>query len=90
MSFERLISSLRASSPEFARWWNRHEIAGGGEGRKELHHPVAGKLVFEHAVFRHEGSDQRLVLYSPVSEEDTPAKMARLLERDNAAVASAS
>jgi transcriptional regulator with XRE-family HTH domain len=86
-AFERLISSLRASSPEFDRWWNRHEVAGGGEGRKELHHPDVGKLVFEHAVFRHEGSDQRLVLYSPVCEEDTPAKMARLLELDNAPVA---
>jgi transcriptional regulator with XRE-family HTH domain len=83
-AFERLISSLRASSPEFAKWWDRHEVAGGGEGRKELHHPVVGRLVFEHAVFRHEGSDQRLVLYSPVCEDDTPAKMARLLEQDDA------
>jgi hypothetical protein len=36
--------------------------------------------VFEHAAFRHEVSDQRLILYSPLSEEDTPAKLARLLE----------
>jgi transcriptional regulator with XRE-family HTH domain len=79
-AFERLISSLRAASPEFRKWWERHEVATGGEGRKELLHPVEGKLVFEHAVFRHEASDQRLVLYSPLSEEDTPAKLARLLE----------
>src|SRR5581483_5177254 len=74
-AFERLITSLQASSPLFARWWDRHEVAGGGEGRKELHHPVVGRLVFEHAVFRHEGSDQRLVLYSPSCEEDTPEKL---------------
>jgi transcriptional regulator with XRE-family HTH domain len=79
-AFERLIGSLRAASPEFRKWWERHEVAGGGEGRKELRHPAAGTLVFEHAVFRHEASDQRLVLYSPLGDEDTPAKLARLLE----------
>jgi hypothetical protein len=79
-SFERLIASLRAASPEFRKWWERHEVASGGEGRKELHHPVVGTLVFEHAVFRHEASDQRLVLYSPLADEDTPAKLAQLLE----------
>jgi transcriptional regulator with XRE-family HTH domain len=79
-AFERLIASLRAASPEFRKWWERHEVSTGGEGRKELVHPVAGKLVFEHAVFRHEASDQRLVLYSPLGEEDTPAKLAGLLE----------
>jgi transcriptional regulator with XRE-family HTH domain len=79
-AFERLVSSLRAASPEFRKWWERHEVATGGEGRKELLHPVAGKLVFEHAVFRHEASDQRLVLYSPLREEDTAAKLTQLLE----------
>jgi transcriptional regulator with XRE-family HTH domain len=84
-AFERLISSLQAASPEFRKWWERHEVAGGGEGRKELLHPVAGKLVFEHAVFRHEASDQRLVLYSPLSEDDTPAKLAGLLQNPSVA-----
>jgi hypothetical protein len=80
-AFEQLVASLRASSPEFRKLWNRHEVAGGGEGRKEINHPLVGKLVFEHAVFRHaEVSEQRLVLYSPLAEEDTPAKLAQLLE----------
>jgi hypothetical protein len=79
-AFERLIESLRAGSPEFRKWWERHEVAGVGEGRKELRHPAVGTLVFEHAVFRHEVSDQRLVLYSPLADEDTPAKLAELLE----------
>jgi transcriptional regulator with XRE-family HTH domain len=86
-AFERLIESLRAASPEFQRWWERHEVATLGEGRKELQHPVVGRLVFEHAAFRHELSpDQRLVLYSPRADEDTPAKLARLLEPAAAAV----
>jgi PAS domain-containing protein len=86
-SFDRLISSLRASSPEFHKWWDRHEVASGGEGRKEIHHPVEGLMTFEHAVFRHDNSDQRLVLYSAVCEDDTPAKLARLLETDRAGAA---
>lgn len=85
-AFERLICSLRAASPEFRTWWERHEVAGAGEGRKELLHPVVGKLVFEHAAFRPDAADQRLILYSPLSQEDTPAKLGRLLQEAPAAV----
>jgi len=84
-----LISTLRCSSPEFRKLWNRHEVLGGGEGRKELVHPVVGRLVFDHAVFRHaELTEQRLVLYTPVSDEhETRAKLAQLLELAPAPVA---
>ena len=65
-SFEELIQALRQSSQEFCRAWKRHEVARAGEGRKEIDHPIAGTLVFEHAVFYPvEASEQRLTLYSP-------------------------
>jgi transcriptional regulator with XRE-family HTH domain len=80
-AFEQLIQSLRNASPEFCRAWKRHEVARAGEGRREINHPVAGRLVFEHAVFNPaEAPDQRLVLYSPVADSDTPAKLAELME----------
>jgi transcriptional regulator with XRE-family HTH domain len=80
-AFEQLISALRSSSPEFRKWWNKHEVASGGEARKELNHPAAGRLVFMHAVFNREmESEHRLVLYSPVDEDDTPARFARLMD----------
>ncbi len=80
-SFEELIESLRQSSPEFCKAWKRHEVARSGEGRKELNHPVAGTLVFEHAVFHPaEAPEQRMILYTPVPDGDTPAKLAKLLE----------
>jgi transcriptional regulator with XRE-family HTH domain len=86
-AFEELISALNTSSPEFRKLWKRHEVAGSGEGRKELLHPVVGRLAFAHAVFAHgERSEQRLVLYSPLCEHDTPAKLARLLEADHPAL----
>jgi hypothetical protein len=80
-SFEKLVAKLLAHSPEFRRWWPRHEVASSGEGRKELLHPVVGRLAFEHAVFRRaEALEQRLILYSPLPDHDTPAKLARLLD----------
>jgi len=49
-------------------------------GRKEVNHPIAGRMVFEHALFNPaEAPEQRLVLYTPLPEDDTPAKFARLL-----------
>ena len=80
-SFEELITALQASSPEFCKLWKRHEVADKGVGRKELNHPTAGRLVFEHAVFNpSESPEQRLILYTPLPEQDTPAKLAQLLE----------
>ena len=55
-------------------------MARSGAGRKEIIHPVVGRMVFEHAVFNPEESpEQRLILYSSLPDEDTPGKLARLL-----------
>jgi len=79
-TFESLIAALRRSSPEFARAWARHEVSRVGEGRKDLRHPLAGMMSFSHAVFHPaEKLDQRLVLYSPLPENETAAKLARLM-----------
>jgi transcriptional regulator with XRE-family HTH domain len=86
-AFEELISALQSASPEFRKLWKRHEVAGSGDGHKELSHPVVGPLAFDHAVFRHgdgEGGDLRLILYTPSCEHDTRVKLARLLEDDEA------
>jgi transcriptional regulator with XRE-family HTH domain len=79
-SFEQMIESLRNASSEFCRAWKRHEVDRSSVGRKVLNHPVAGRLVFEHAVFTPtDWPEQRLVLYTPVAEEGTVEKMAALL-----------
>jgi transcriptional regulator with XRE-family HTH domain len=80
-AFEELIAALRQSSPEFCQEWKRHEVARTGEGRKQVRHPEAGLMLFEHAVF-HPSMDLelRLILYTPLPEHDTPAKLAALLE----------
>jgi transcriptional regulator with XRE-family HTH domain len=79
-AFEELISALDASSPEFRKLWKRHEVAGSGDGRKELDHPTVGPLSFDHAVFQHgDAGERRLVVYSPACENNTREKLARLL-----------
>jgi transcriptional regulator with XRE-family HTH domain len=79
-TFEELEQALRKSSPEFCRAWKRHEVARQGEGRKQIQHPTAGRMVFEHAVFHPvEASEQRLILYSPLPEHGTAAKLAKLI-----------
>jgi transcriptional regulator with XRE-family HTH domain len=81
--FEELIHALRRSSPEFCREWTRHEVARSGAGRKEVRHPTAGTLIFEHATFNPlDAPEQRLALYMMLPDAETPAKMASLLERE--------
>ena len=78
--FEQLIHALRQSSPEFCREWKRHEVARTGPGRKELRHPEVGRMAFEHAILHPaDAPDQRLVLYSPLPDHDTSAKLAQLM-----------
>jgi transcriptional regulator with XRE-family HTH domain len=84
-AFEELISALNSSSPEFRKLWKRHEVAGSADGRKELTHPRAGELRFDHAVFQYgEAGEQRLVVYSPTGEHGTRDKLAKLLVDDDA------
>jgi transcriptional regulator with XRE-family HTH domain len=78
--FEDLIGTLRKSSPEFCKAWKKHEVARSGVGRKTVRHPVVGTMVFEHAVFYpQEAPEQRMILYSPLPDDDTPRKLAQLL-----------
>jgi transcriptional regulator with XRE-family HTH domain len=78
--FEALIDALREGSRAFRERWERHEVATSGIGRKVLRHPTAGKLVFEHAVFKlEETPERRLILYSSLPNDDTARKMERLL-----------
>jgi transcriptional regulator with XRE-family HTH domain len=78
-SFDELVQALRHSSREFCRAWKRHEVASAGHGRKHLHHPAAGELIFEHAAFHPvDAPEQRLILYTPVPGTGTSEKLEEL------------
>jgi transcriptional regulator with XRE-family HTH domain len=73
-----LIADLKRCSPEFARWWPRHEVQGRQDGRKELMHPQAGLLALDHSTFQIDGSPGlKIVVYLPANEE-TARKLKQL------------
>lgn len=84
--FEALIKDLQQVSPEFARWWPRHDVRGRQDGCKELVHPQVGYLAFDHSTFQvNDLPDLRVTVYLPASEE-TASKLAHLLVRENVRV----
>ncbi|QBD81095.1 XRE family transcriptional regulator [Ktedonosporobacter rubrisoli] len=79
--FVELVEDLKHHSSEFRSWWPMHEIYGRYQGRKEIEHPLVGRLVLENAMFRvEETPGVSLALYVPLPEEETAAKLQRLLE----------
>jgi transcriptional regulator with XRE-family HTH domain len=74
-----LVEKMRAASSRFAEWWPRHEILGRPGCRKEIIHPDAGRLVFEHnTLVPHDMRQTSVVFYTPLDEAGTPAKLAGL------------
>ncbi len=81
--FERVIAALTAASPEFRAWWPERDVFRQLSGIKKMRHPKAGAMTFEHMSFSiDDGSDMKLIVYTPLPEADSVAKMARLLAED--------
>jgi transcriptional regulator with XRE-family HTH domain len=79
--FERLIARLNAASPQFRAWWPARDVVRQLSGVKALRHPVAGAMTREHMSFSiDDGSDFKLIVYTPLAENDTAAKMKALLD----------
>lgn len=79
--FRDLIEELRTHSPRFRRWWSEHDVLGTPEGRKDIRHPQAGLMAFEHATFiASTAPTLQLVLNIPLPEHETAHKLALLLE----------
>jgi hypothetical protein len=45
--FAEVVDELRAASPDFARLWDRHDVAVPAQAVKAVRHPAAGDLVFD-------------------------------------------
>ena len=66
-AFIDLIARLREGSPEFAGWWEAHDIRSIAAGEKVLSHPKKGELRFEHSSFQsNDDPALKLVIYTPV------------------------
>ena len=51
-AFLDLSERLRRGSPEFATWWEAHDIRSSVAGEKLLNHSKKGQLRFEYATFQ--------------------------------------
>ena len=68
---QSLVDELCATSPEFAAMWRDNDVQGHGDGRKTLHHPIAGPLSMEFSGFAVDGRpDLSMVIYNPATAED--------------------
>jgi transcriptional regulator with XRE-family HTH domain len=66
-AFTALVDRMRRDSPEFAAWWEAHDIRPTVAGQKRLDHPALGELRLQHATFQsNDDPALRLVIYHPV------------------------
>lgn len=78
--FVRLVEGLSAGSADFRRWWAEREILPPLAGHKRIRHPEAGAMSFEYTSFAATGGqDLKLVVYTPLAENDTQFKLRELL-----------
>jgi MmyB-like transcription regulator ligand binding domain len=70
---------LMQASPEFRAWWPRHDVGAAHVRRKELNHPIVGKLVLQSTTLLvADAPHLKLFLYTPLPEADTASKLAQL------------
>lgn len=69
-AFRALQDRLRAGCPEFATWWDVHDVRGPAAGQKVLTHPSKGVLRLEYAAFQaNDDPALKLVVYTPVVDQ---------------------
>jgi len=79
-SFVQLIDRLSAVSPEFARWWPRHDVRPQSEGRKAYNHRVVGQILAEHLTFSMtDNPDLRVIIFTPIATGDSIGKFHRVV-----------
>jgi transcriptional regulator with XRE-family HTH domain len=76
-----LVAELELVSPEFRAWWPCHAIQTTHTGKKELNHPLVGRLVLQPTTFQvTDAPDLRMIIYTPLAEANTAKKLAQLVE----------
>jgi len=64
-AFHDLLQRLQEGCPEFAGWWEAHDVRRSGAGRKSLNHRERGLLHFEYATFQaNDDPSLRLAIYT--------------------------
>jgi transcriptional regulator with XRE-family HTH domain len=78
-----LIADLQQASSEFRTWWPEHDILLTCQGFAEINHPLVGRLALQPTTFVVPSRpDLRMIVYTPLPQEDTDAKLRRLTGKD--------
>ncbi|HLZ58941.1 MAG TPA: helix-turn-helix transcriptional regulator [Ktedonosporobacter sp.] len=78
---KELVAELEQASPQFRTWWSQHAIQTTHTEKKELHHPLVGRLILQPTTFQvTDAPDLRMVIYTPLAETNTAQKLAQLIE----------
>lgn len=79
--FENLIEQLKIASPEFAEWWQLHDVENRLGGRKDFMHPLVGRLSFDYMTFLlTDNPNLKLSVLSPRPDYDTLTKLHKMME----------
>jgi transcriptional regulator with XRE-family HTH domain len=82
--FEQLFADLMEASPDFRRWWPRHDITWScGPHEKALNHPQVGRLsLYSTMMVTPEAPTYRMTILTPHTQE-TANKLAQLAQIDS-------
>lgn len=86
--FEQLFADLMEVSPDFRRWWPRHDITWScGPHEKALNHPQVGQLsLYSTMMVTPEAPTYRMTILTPYTQE-AANKLAQLAQMNNFAMA---
>jgi hypothetical protein len=74
----RIVRELQRSSPEFARLWERHEVAQRFSDHKVLIHPEVGPIELDCQVLFTEDQSQALLVLTAAPRSEAEEKVALL------------
>ncbi len=76
-----LVAELEHASPHFRAWWPQYAVQASHAEKKELNHPLVGRLVLQPTTLQvKDAPDLRMIIYTPLEEANTAKKLAQLME----------
>lgn len=81
--FTGLINELLEASPEFRRYWSRHDVASAGDGFKHVYHPIVGELKLDYTFLSvPDHPDMRVIVYTAAKGSVDEEKLRELVDGD--------
>lgn len=79
--FIELVNDLKNVSPHFRKWWDLYDLQIPQGKCKEMNHPLAGRLALQPTtLLPAEFPGLRIMVYTPLAEEDTAHKLMKLVQ----------